>query len=149
MTKRRVRSDSGLDQRGVGLMEIIVATLIATIAVLGLAYTIGTGRALLNRYELTRAGLAGAQGRLEALSAARSTDPRLTIPAGQPSAAYSEPFQVNGATVGTSAWTVSWVTDPADTVPGGHSLRLVTVRVVWSTGTDSNAVTLQRRIPAY
>jgi hypothetical protein len=146
---RRARRPVLLDERGVGLMEIIVATVIATISVLGLAYTIGTGRTLLNRSELARAGLAGAQRRMEILSAARGTDPQLTIPDGRPSASYSEPFVVGGAPVGIVRWTVTWVTDPADTVLNGHSLRLVSVRTSWSTGTDSDAVTLQRRLPAY
>lgn len=148
MTRRRGRA-LRLDERGVGLMEIIVATVIATIAILGLAYTIGTGRSLLNRYELARAGLAAAQGRMEKLAVARGGDPQLVIPAGQSSASYTEPFVVRGAAVGAAAWTVSWVTDPADTVPGGHSLKQVLVRVSWSTGADSDAVTLQRRFPAY
>ena len=138
-----------LDERGVGLLEIIVATVIATVSVLGLAYTIGAGRPLLNRYQLARAALAGAQRRMEMLSVTRSTDPQLAIPVGRSSATYSEPLVVGGTVVGTSAWTVSWVTDPADTVPGGHSLRRVTVRVSWATGADSDAVTLQRLFPAY
>lgn len=146
---RRGTGPARLDERGVGLMEIIVATVIATVAVIGLAYTIGTGRALLNRYEVARAALAEAQRRMEELAAARGSDPRLAIPGNQASQTTIVPFEVAGAPVGTSSWTVAWFTDPADTVIGGHSLRQVTVRVRWTTGADSDAVTLQRFFPAH
>ena len=39
--------------------------LIASIAVLGLAYTFGVGRGMVNRYEIARAALGGAQDPLE------------------------------------------------------------------------------------
>ena len=38
-------------ERGVGLMEVIVATIIAVIAIVALAYTFGMGRGLVNRYD--------------------------------------------------------------------------------------------------
>ena len=44
-----VRSDDRGAQSGFTLVEAIVATTIATIAVVGLAYSFGTGRALVNR----------------------------------------------------------------------------------------------------
>jgi hypothetical protein len=137
-------------ERGIGLMEIIVATLIATVAVLGLAYTIGSGRGLVNRYEIARGGLAEAQRRLEMLTALSSTNaPELTIPAGLPGVSFTEPFVWRGATVGVTAWDVDWITDVMDSIPNNHSLRKVTVRVTWATGADSDAVTLQRYFPAY
>lgn len=138
-----------LDQRGVGLMEIIVATVIATVAVLGLAYTIGTGRGLINRYEVGRAGLAEAQRRMESLVALKSTAPELLIPAGS-SVTYADPFVMGVTTVGTSAYTVAWVHDPSSTVANSNDLRRVTVRVSWTLGgPDSDAVTLQRYFPAH
>ena len=56
-------------ERGVGLMEVIVATIVAVVAILALAYTFGTGRGLVNRYEAARVALAAAQRRMEMLSA--------------------------------------------------------------------------------
>ena len=42
-------------ESGFSLMEAIVATAIAVIAVLGLAYSFGQGRAMIGRYEISRA----------------------------------------------------------------------------------------------
>jgi Tfp pilus assembly protein PilV len=136
-----------LNQRGVGLMEIIVATVIATVAVLGLAYTIGTGRGLINRYEVGRAGLAEAQRRMEQLIVLKPTAPELQIPSGS-SITYADPFVVNTTTVGTSAYTVAWFHDPSSTVSNSTDLKRVTVRVSWTAGpADSDAVTLERYFP--
>jgi hypothetical protein len=129
-------------------MEIIVATVVATVAVIGLAYTIGTGRGLINRYEVGRAGLAEAQRKMERLAVLKSTAPEIAIPLGS-SVTYAEPFLMNGAPVGTSSYTVAWVHDPSSTVPNSNDLRRVTVRVSWTTGADSDAVSLQRYFPAH
>ena len=66
---RRRIADAGRSGVGFSLMEVIVATLIATIAITGLAYTFGLGRSFIDRYELSRAALAAAQGKVEALMA--------------------------------------------------------------------------------
>ncbi len=135
-------------ERGLGLTEVIVATLVATVAVLGLAYTIGTGRALVNRYAFARSGLAEAQRVLESLSVLPVTAPELAIPPGQTSASHAVPFVYRGGQVGWSVWTVSWRHDPADPDPGGQSLRQVVVRVSWLAGADSDAVSLSRYVAA-
>lgn len=149
MTRKRRVATPRSHERGVGLMEIIVATVIATVAVLGLAYTIGTGRGLINRYEVGRAGLAEAQRRMEGLVALKSTAPELQITSGT-STTYSDPFMIGGTTVGASSYTVSWVHDPSSTVANSQDLRQVTVRVSWTLGgPDSDAVTLSRYFPAH
>ena len=73
------------DERGVGLVEVVVATVIAVIAILALAYTFGTGRGLVNSYEAARVGLAAAQHRMEALSAAPDTSTELGLGTHPPS----------------------------------------------------------------
>ncbi len=146
--RARGRLAAHAGERGVGLMEIIVATFIAVIAVVGLAYTIGTGRGLVSRYELARMGLAEAQRKMEELSALRPGDPQLAIPAGRTWATYSEPFLIRGVPGGSTSWTVEWATDPADSFPGGHSLRHVTVRTSWGAGMR-DSVSLDRMFPAY
>jgi hypothetical protein len=149
MSRGRTASSAGLNERGLGLMEVIVATVVATVAILGLAYTIGTGRGLINRYEVGRAGLAEAQRRMEGLVALAPTAPELQIPSGG-SATYSDPFVMANTTVGASSYTVSWIHDPSSTVPNSRDLRQVTVRVSWTLGgPDSDAVTLQRYFPAH
>ena len=60
-------------------MEVVVATVVAVVAVLALAYTFGTGRGLVNRYEAARVALAAAQRRMESLSAGPVTSAELQM----------------------------------------------------------------------
>jgi hypothetical protein len=136
------------DQRGFSLMEAVVATAIAVIAVLGLAHSFGMGRALIVRYELGRAALGVATRRMEAL-AARSP---LTLPA--PSA-DSVAFVYKGNAIGMESWTVQWVDDPydglgvADNIGGPNDLKQVTVTVRFAQQDEGmNQVQLQRMLPA-
>jgi hypothetical protein len=123
------------DERGFSLMEAVVGTAIATIAVLGLAYTFGTGRGLISRYEVGRVALGVAQTRLETFAAV----PPESISAG------AQPFTYHGAEVGTEQWTVADVNDPLTTAADDY--RRVTVTVTWGSGADQQNVALSRLFP--
>src|SRR6186997_61059 len=62
-------SESGriANERGFSLIEVIVATVIAVIAVVGLAHSFGVGRGLIDRHENARDALGLAQQRVEYL----------------------------------------------------------------------------------
>jgi len=107
-------------------MEVIVATVIATIAVLGFAHSFGLGRALIERFTFARTALATAEERMEALSVLPSSHPALEY--GQ----HDSTFVINGETIGTLRWDVSvsqvaWSTK-LDT------LKQVVVEVEWNRG---------------
>lgn len=137
-----------LSERGLGLAEVIVATVLATVAVLGLAYSFGTGRGLINRFEVARAAVAVAQSRLEVLSAIRDpNDLALAIPVNADSTTYTAPFVYQGSNVGTESWTIAWYHDPADPQPGHHTLKRVTEHVTWYAAGAGDAVDLARLLP--
>jgi hypothetical protein len=130
-------------ERGVGLMEIIVATIIATIAIVALAYTFGTGRGLVNRYEFARVALAAAQRRMELLSALPVTAPDVQI-----GVARAYDVQLDGQAVAQEAWTVAAYDDPADgTSAGDVDLKRVTVTVTWGQAGPAETLTLTRLLP--
>lgn len=142
-------ADSASDQvreGGFTLVEAIVATLIATVAVIGLAYTFSTGRGIVTRYELRRAALAAAQGRMEALGVAPSTSPDLTI-----GSLHTAPFALDGRVLGEERWTVEWRDVPADGIgaadPDTFDLKLVSVEVVYSSAGVTDQVQLSRLLP--
>jgi Tfp pilus assembly protein FimT len=121
-----------LDERGFSLMEAIVGMVIATIAVIGLAYSFGTGRALINRYEIGRAALGVAQARMEVLG----TLAPASITAG------TQPFVYQGETMGTETWTVAPYDDPLTVA--SDDMRQVTVTVTWGSGVNQQAISVTR-----
>ena len=140
---------SRTDQRGFSLMEAVVATAIAVIAVLGLAHSFGMGRALIVRYEIGRAALGVATLRMETMAAQSP----LTLPA--PSA-DSTAFVYKGTPIGMESWTVQWVDDPydgtgvADNSGGPNDLKRVTVSVRFAqTDGGMNQVQLERMLPGF
>src|SRR5437762_12387732 len=87
-----------LNERGFSLMEALTGATITVIAVLGLAYSFGVGRGLVNRYEVARAALGEAQSELEALHLLPMGDPAMAIGYASP----PTPFRYEGITFGTS-----------------------------------------------
>jgi Tfp pilus assembly protein PilV len=134
-------------ERGFSLMEAIIATLIAVIAIVGLAYSFGQGRALISSYQTSRAALAAAQGRMELLSVTPSSDPALALGPGNTPGLHSQPFLVNGRTLGTVRWAVTAFDDPANGV-NAIDLKMVTVTVAWAGGFNPDSVSLSRLFPA-
>ncbi len=122
------------DAQGFSLMEAIVATVIAVLAAIGLAYTFGVGRGNINRFEVARAADAIAQARMEWLSSLALSDAgsdSLTVAGSY--AAPPESLDLNGATVVSERWIV----EPApSTVPSNirDNLTRVTVEVAWNMG---------------
>src|SRR5262245_55276546 len=97
------------DEAGFSLIEVMVASVIAILAFIGLAYTFSTGRGFINRFEVRRAAVAAARARLETL-ASDPGSPDLTITPPP----HTASFVVDGKTLGQEQWTVEWVDDPVD-----------------------------------
>jgi type II secretory pathway pseudopilin PulG len=132
----------------VGLVEVVVATVVAVVAILALAYTFGTGRGLVNRYESARIALAAAQRRMETLSAGPIGAVGLQLGSHPPSGTY--PVQLGGVDVAVESWTVTPYDDPADgTAAGDVDLKRVTVTVAWAGLGPNERVTLTRLFPLY
>jgi hypothetical protein len=144
----RLRASPGLparatsiSERGFSLVEAIVATVIATIAVTGLAYSFGNARGLVNRYEAARVALAAAQRRMETLS---------VLPVGAsdlvPNSTHDADVVLGGTVVAHESWVVEPFTDPA--TGSSLSLKKVVVRVTWDGGGAADELQLTRLFPA-
>lgn len=120
-------------ERGFSLIEAIAATVIATIAVMGLAYSFGNARGLVNRYETARVALAAAQRRMESLAVLRAGDPLLT-------GTHTEDV-TTGAVVVHVSWTATPYPDPL-----GPGLKQVAVAVTWD-GAAADSIRLTRLFP--
>jgi hypothetical protein len=120
----------------------MVATIIAVIAVLGLAHSFGTGRALIDRFETARDALALAQSRIEILSRLPLGTPDLS-----PGTHGPTPVQINAGMLGDETWTVVWVNDPADGTPDldPQDYKRVTVAVSWANGGIPDTISLFRQ----
>jgi hypothetical protein len=116
-------------ERGVGLMEIMVATVIAVIAIIALAYTFGTGSGLVGRYAGARLGLAAAQRRMEILSTLPASAAELQL-----GSTHSADILVDGRKVARETWTVNAWDDPADGTAGDVDLKWVRVTVRFGQG---------------
>lgn len=127
-----------LDERGFSLAEALTGATISVIAVMGLAYSFGVGRGLVNRYEVARAALGEAQSQLEALQLVPPGDPSMAIGYISPPI----PFRYQGATLGTSSWRVLAYDDP--NLPGTVNLKRVVMTVRWSRSAQSDSVSLER-----
>jgi hypothetical protein len=128
-------------------MEVVVATVIAVIAVVALAYSFGSGRNLINNYELARVALAAAQRRMELLGALPAADPLLQV--GRHPLTDSYDVQLDGRTLGQVFWTVEAVDDPANgqVPPNDVDLKRVEVNVSWGRGGAGATIKLTRLFP--
>ena len=121
------------DDRGFSLTEVLIAMVVAVIAVLGLAHTFGSGRALITSYETARAASALVEGRVEALAslAARSPlDPALTVGTHGPTS-----VALSNDQTGSESWLVQWVDDPIN--GSSNDYTRVTVTITWMDGQAS------------
>ena len=132
---------------GFSLMEVLVATVIATIAVVGLAYTFGLGRGFINQFEVGRAAEAAAEGEMDLIASTPPSDSLVEI--GRLHMSY---FLVAGNISGTQRWILNWIDDPADGVggadPNPQDLRQATVTVLFQHGSLLDSVTTTRLLPA-
>ena len=128
------------DQRGIGLVEVLAGTLVATISVLGLAYSFGVGRGLIVGYRVSRQ----AMGRAELVIDSLITVPRATLAPG------SEDFWGSGITPGTTSWQIDPIDDPADGIGAADlnpvDLKRITVQVSWRQDGMNQVLRLTRTI---
>src|SRR6267378_2085528 len=127
------------DVRGFSLVEAMVATVIAVIAVLALAYSIGQGRAMIGQFEISRAALATAQSYMETLSMTPSTDSTLAL-----NSQHFRSFDMGGSTVGQVEWDVAQFDDPSDGSNVTGNPKKVVINVTWTQGLSPGSVTLSR-----
>jgi hypothetical protein len=127
-----------LNERGFSLVEALTAATVAVIAVMGLAYSFGVGRALVDRFEIARAALAEAQNQLEALSQLEPGRPELAIGYVAP----QTPFRYEGVELGSWNWVVTPYDEP--NLPGTANLKRVRVIVRWQQNARSDSLTLER-----
>lgn len=114
---------------GFSLIEAIIATVIAVLAVIGLAYTFSVGRGQVNRYEVARAALGEAETQMERLlRLADSTPPSDSLALGFASPAF--PFAYRAATLGTVWWHVDGYDNPD--LPRNPDMRRLVVCVRWN-----------------
>ncbi len=135
-------SPGGLDARGFSLMEVLVSTVIAVIAVMGLAHSFGIGRAMINRFEVSRAALSAVKARLEVLSATNPMAGDLAL-GDHPVTPLA--FHHLGRDLGFESWTVENWNDPG--TPGSADLKRVTARVVVNAQGVNDTVRLTRLFP--
>ncbi len=138
-------------------MEVVVASLIATVAVVGLAYTFGMGRGFIDRYETGRAAMAIAEGQLDRIAVTGSND-TLVTPVDAPLTPidglhkHMSYFSAGGPPLGTLYWTLQWFDDPADGTgtddPDPDDLRQATVTAVFRQGSMTDSVSVSRLLPA-
>ena len=114
----------------------MVATVIATVAVLGLAYTFSLGRGFINRFEIARAALNAAESRLDQLH------DNLDSPDFSTDSTHVRPFNHAGREVGLEEWNVTWFDDPATF--DSQDLKRVQVVVSWRLGGIPDTVRLSR-----
>lgn len=133
------------NERGLGLFEVIAGTVVATLAVLGLAYTFGVGRGLIDRYEVARCAIGEAQHVVDSLSLVRPAN----------LAAGNRRFEVAGVTAGATHWTVTPVDDPLDGTaastppdPSPVDLYKLTIEVDWGTGVMADRLQISRFVAA-
>jgi prepilin-type N-terminal cleavage/methylation domain-containing protein len=140
-----------LAQRGFSLIEVMAAALITVIAVLGLAYTFGVGRGLIDRYAVARGALAAAEERLERLTILSIRQPWHAELAVGPPDHGPFPRQLNGSPRGSESWAVSWVDDRVDgTWPADsdtHDYKRATVVIQWVHDGVQDHITLSRILP--
>lgn len=116
-------------ERGFSLIEALIATIIAVLAVLGLAYTFSVGRGQVSRYEVARAAMGEAESHLERLlrlQKANASSESLAVGFGSP----EFPFAYRAATLGTVWWHVDPYDDPY--LPGSPNLKRLVVCVRWN-----------------
>ncbi len=125
-------------EAGFSLIEALTASVIAIIAIVGLAYTFGIGRGMVNRYEIARAALGQVQSRVELLSVLPASSESLNVGYASPLL----PFDYEGSHRGDLWWHIAAYNPPG--IPGTTNLRRATVCVRWQTGSLSDSVMLDR-----
>lgn len=132
-------------ERGFSLMEAIVATVIAALAVMGLAHTFGLGHGLIDNYATSRAALGEAQRRMEWLGTLLASSESLQVNGLHPGAPAA--FSVPDVITGTYQWSVADYDDPATATP--NDMKQVTLFIAYRLGADPDTVRLTRLFQKY
>jgi hypothetical protein len=121
-------------------MEAIVATVVAVLAVIGLAHTFGLGHGFIDGFSASRAALGEAQRRMEWL-AAYSDSADLFTNGYHPASPI--PLNVPGVVQGSVRWRVEPYDDP---ITGAitDDMRRVTMFVVYRTMSTQDTVSVVR-----
>ena len=132
-----------MKESGFSLVEALAAMAITVITVLGLSYSFGTGRALIDRHEISRAAWAVGQQRLETLAMTADTT---QLTAGSHAAVT---FVFQGINRGTEQWSVTWIDDPVDgsgsaDSTGTMDIKKVTEVVRWNDAAGPDSIQLTR-----
>jgi prepilin-type N-terminal cleavage/methylation domain-containing protein len=123
MKLNRLRS-----QRGLSLVEILVATVVFAIVAIALVEFYHWGRARIMEVGLRRSALAVAQGKMEELRALYFMDADLADGSHGP-----ETVQLNEHLTGTQSWTVTTLDDPGNGYTGSEEdYKDVTITVAWN-----------------
>jgi len=131
------------DEGGFSLIEALIATIIAVLAVLGLAYTFSVGRGQVNRFEVARAAMGEAETQMERLTLLADSSPFSdSLAVGYVSPDFA--FTYRGATLGTVGWRMEGYDDPD--LPQDPDLRRLVVYVRWNIVT-SDSVQFQQLLP--
>jgi type II secretory pathway pseudopilin PulG len=132
-------------QAGFSLVEALVALTIAVIAVVGLAYNFGNGRALVNRYETARLALGAAQRRMEMLAVLPPAAPEFNLGIHGPTGVV-----VGGQTLCQETWTVARFDDPINGIDATQfDLKRVEVTITWGQATPAETIELTRLFPVF
>ena len=131
------------DARGFSLMEAVVATVIAVLAAIGLAYSFGIGRGNVNRFEAARMADSRAQGRMEYLSSVLASDPHSADLVAGTHPDTPIPFEVHGDLLGWEYWRVDTVPEAAPSTIRGQ-MALLTVEVAWQMAGTPDTARYQR-----
>lgn len=142
--ERRRRRSPLRGQSGLSLIEAIAGTVIAVLAVVGLAYSFSTARAMVERYRIARLALGEAESRIERLSLRRAGNTDLDLGTHGPF-----PVPVAGQALCEESWKVEAYDDPANgTSAGAVDMKKVTVTVTWGQPvTAAQTVTLSTLLP--
>jgi hypothetical protein len=124
-------------------MEAIVATVIAVLAVIALAYSFGYGRSFINGFEVRRVAEGAAQACMDSLGTLPDSAAGLALGTHP---ATPLPFACNGRVVGTVSWRVSNPSDVPATVAG--ALRELKVAVAWMQENMRDSVVYTRVVAA-
>lgn len=122
-------------EAGFSIIEAIVATIIATVAGIGIAYSFSTGRALVDRYDTARVALGAAQARMESI---RSAAPGSSLRA--PGEHGPVPVVLDGDARASERWSITLFDDVR---PGYGDVYQLTVTVSWGDGLEAETVTLR------
>lgn len=122
--------DGRCGERGMGIVEAVVASAVAATAVVAMIYAIAAAHAAIRSMRIERAAVFTTQKKMEQLLALPSSDTNL--------AAGNHGPETSALPYGTATttWAVSWVDDALDGTGGGDSniqdYRKLEVTVTWT-----------------